>query len=57
VPHTQRREATSAEEFFAGLRDAYTGIPAGSPEPRSVDVTSDELVEDARERAHAPPGR
>jgi prevent-host-death family protein len=50
VPHTQRREAIPAEEFFAGLRDAYTGIPTGPSEPRSVDLTSDDLVDDARQR-------
>jgi prevent-host-death family protein len=51
VPHTQRREAIPAEEFFAGLRDAYTGIPAGPAEVRGVELTSDDLVDAARRSA------
>lgn len=50
VPHGQRREAMPADEFFGRLRDGLAGLPLGEPEPREVEVTSDQLLQEVVER-------
>jgi prevent-host-death family protein len=46
VPHAQRRDAIPADEFFADLRGSLAAVPQGPREPRELDLTSDDLVEE-----------
>ena len=57
VPYGQRREAIPAEEFFGRLRDGLAGLAPGKPEPRELEVTSDELMDDVLARRPPPTRR
>lgn len=46
VPHAERRSALPADEFFAGLRGALAGVPAGSREPLELPFSSQDLLDE-----------